>query len=115
MTDSRQDQTNGTTTFEDSLAVAQQAIADFEADDGLKLQARLLPDALEVWAEAGQGNGRQAMGYTAARADLEQHGTAWFLRRALRSLNDLYRASHLPTSAQDVPTEQLKPPESYER
>ncbi|ULH17098.1 hypothetical protein MF271_18380 (plasmid) [Deinococcus sp. KNUC1210] len=115
MTDSKHDQANGTTTLEDALATAQQAIADFEADDGLRFQARLLPDALEVWAEAGQGSGRQAMGYTAARADLEQHGTAWFLRRALRSLNDLYRASHLPTAAQDLPTEQLKPPENYER
>ena len=65
MTDAQQ--TTGNTAFEDSLAVAEQAIADFEVDDGLTLRARLLPDALEIRAEAGKGAGRQTMrGFCAA-------------------------------------------------
>ncbi|WP_425145012.1 hypothetical protein [Deinococcus sp.] len=101
--------------LDETLTLARQAIADFEADDGLTLQARREGDALKVWAEAGNGHGRQALGYLAARDDLERSGSAWFLRRALRSLNDLYRAGHLPNAPQDVPTEMLRPPDAYER
>lgn len=91
-------------TLQDYLAQAHQAIADFDPDDGLSLSAQLhqgtgLPegdDFLEITGRARSEDGVHAFSYRARRADLEDRGNSWFTRRALRSLNDLFRASHLP-------------------
>ncbi|GGJ70756.1 hypothetical protein [Deinococcus aquiradiocola] len=95
------------------LQRAEQAVTDFEFDEGLHVAARTAPgggDLLELVAESSKGS----FTYQARLRDLAAHGDSWFLRRGLRSLNDLYRAGHLP-QGQDADHQLLEPQENYER
>ena len=95
---------------------AQQAIQDFDVADGLKLETHVQATGhayLELTARTtGQGDA-QAFAYRAARADLEQHGDSWFVRRALRSLNDLFQGGKLPPLAGEPDHQTLRPLEDY--
>lgn len=95
---------------------AEQAIADFEVADGLTLSARAHEGRagyLEVLAQASAPDGERAFAYRASHADLDAHGDTWFLRRAMRSLNDQFLAGHLPLMSGDADHQVLRPPSEY--
>ena len=106
-------------TLEAHEANVRQAISDFEADDGLTLQVRVHATKsgtggyLEIVGRASPEDGPKAFAYRASQGELEAHGDAWFARKALRSLNDLYRAGHLPPEQEEPDHQTLKPAESY--
>lgn len=97
------------------LREAEQAIRDFDLTEGLNVTAQLRsdPPALSLLGRSEHG----ALEYLASGEDLKDEGSSWFLRRALRSLNDRYNAGHLPerTDSTDEPeSEYLRPPDRYE-
>ena len=99
---------------------AQQAIQEFDVADGLELSTRLHQEGqdggfLEIVGRAGQDGGAHAFAYRAAASDLRSHGDSWFVRRALRSLNDLYLAGKLPPAGQGDEYQGLQPLDAYER
>ncbi|MFC4455016.1 hypothetical protein [Deinococcus sonorensis] len=104
-----------TQALEPYLKEAEQAIRDFEFAPGLTVTARLHdnPAALGL---LGSADGPRALEYLASGADLQAEGSSWFLRRALRSLNDRQNAGHLPQvgSLDDPEREYLRPPDRYE-
>jgi len=106
-------------TLQDFAAQAEQEAGTFEADDGLTLEVRShvtqsgTGGYLEIVGRAKPASGEQAFAYRAAQGDLEAHGDAWFIRKALRSLNDMYRAGHLPAAQEKVDHQTLKPGGEY--
>jgi hypothetical protein len=97
-----------------ALSSAQQAINDFDFAPGLRVSARLErnPDYLALTAES---DGHHAFEYRASGVDLNTHpDPAWFIRRALRSLNDRFQAGHLPQTQDQADHEFLRPPDQYE-
>ena len=95
---------------------AQQAIHDFDVAEGLELNVKVLDqgfDYLELYGRTRQDDGVHAFAYRAARTDLEDHGDSWFLRRAMRSLNDQFLAGHLPLAEGEAPHQVLRPPSEY--
>ena len=95
---------------------AEQAIADFDVADGLTLSAQVHEGKagyLELMAQASGKGGERAFAYRATHADLDAHGDSWFLRRAMRSLNDQYAAGHLPLAEGEAPHQVLRPPSEY--
>ena len=95
---------------------ARQAIADFDVTEGLELSARVHEGGagyLELSGRAGSPGGVQGFAYRASHADLTAHGDAWFLRRAMRSLNDQFVAGHLPLAGKEAPHQVLRPPSEY--
>lgn len=100
--------------FEAYLDITQQAINDFDRADGLEVQVRLNrnPDYLELLAETTSGE-RHAFGYRATKEDLRDYGSSWFIRRALRSLNDRFLGGNLPQASGEAEFEFLRPPDAY--
>ena len=95
---------------------AQQAISDFDVAEGLTLSAKAHEGGagyLELSGHAASQDGEQAFAYRATHADLTAQGDAWFLRRAMRSLNDQFLAGHLPLAGEDAPHQVLRPPSEY--
>ncbi len=95
---------------------AQQAIAGFDVAEGLKLSAKAHEGGagyLELSGHAKGSEGQQGFAYRATHADLTAHGDSWFLRRAMRSLNDQFLAGHLPLAEGEAPHQVLRPPSGY--
>ena len=95
---------------------AQRAIADFDVAEGLELNVKVHdqgPGYLELYGRTRLDDGVHAFAYRASRADLEDHGDSWFLRRAMRSLNDQFVAGHLPLAGDEAPHQVLRPPSEY--
>ncbi len=95
---------------------AQQAIADFDVAEGLKLSVKAHEGGagyVELSGHAEGPEGEQGFAYRATHADLTAHGDAWFLRRAMRSLNDQFVAGHLPLAGEEAPHQVLRPPSEY--
>ena len=95
---------------------ARQSIADFDVAEGLELSAKVHEGGagyLELSGHANSPDGGRGFAYRATCADLTDHGDAWFLRRAMRSLNDQFLAGHLPLAGNDAPHQVLRPPSEY--
>jgi hypothetical protein len=99
------------TVLADHLQTAQQAIHDFDLAEGLEVTAQLQadPPALSLLGRSAHG----ALEYLASADDLQDEGSSWFIRRALRSLNDRHNAGHLPDGEQPE-REYLRPLNRYE-
>jgi hypothetical protein len=107
-------------TLEECASNVQRAIADFTSDEGLKLEVRTHSTQsgtggyLEIVGRAGSGDDEKAFAYRASQSELETQGDGWFTRKALRSLNDMFRAGHLPVTEGDkVGHQTLKPGGEY--
>ncbi|WP_407570583.1 hypothetical protein [Deinococcus altitudinis] len=106
-------------TLDQCAANVRQAIDDFELDAGLKLEVRTHATKsgtggyLEIVGRSGSGEEEKAFAYRAAQSELEAQGDGWFTRKALRSLNDMFRAGHLPTAQEGVDHQTLKPGGEY--
>ena len=106
-------------TLEQCAANVQQGIDDFDLDDGLTLEVRTHATKsgtggyLEIVGRSGSGEGERAFAYRAAQSELEANGDGWFTRKALRSLNDMFRAGHLPPAQDKVDHQTLKPGGEY--
>ncbi len=101
-------------------ANVQQAVSEFVADDGLELQVHShsthtgTGGYLEIVGRSTSSGGLKAFAYRAAQAELEAQGDSWFTRKALRSLNDMHRAGHLPPAEEGkIDHQTLKPAEEY--
>ena len=95
---------------------AQQAITDFDVAEGLELKVKIHdqgPGYLELSGHAKSPDGEQGFAYRATHADLTAHGDSWFLRRAMRSLNDQFLAGHLPLAGEEAPHQVPRPPSEY--
>ena len=102
-------------TLQELAAQADQEAGAFEADDGLTFEVRrhLTQSGTGGYLEIVGRGGEGAFAYRAAQGDLEAHGDAWFTRKALRSLNDMYRAGHLPAAQEKVDHQTLTPGGEY--
>lgn len=97
-----------------ALHSAEQAVADFDFAPGLQVRAHSGRDYLALTARSDDHHGFE---YRASAADLQGHpDPAWFIRRALRSLNDRHQAGHLPSvqAGAEAPHEFLRPPDQYQ-
>jgi hypothetical protein len=106
----------GNMTMSEYQQRAEQAIADFDVADGLELSVQIHqkgPGYLELYGRTRLEDGIHAFAYRASRTDLEDHGDSWFLRRAMRSLNDQYAAGHLPMKEGETAHQVLRPPSEY--
>lgn len=104
---------------EDYLRRAQKALADFDLNDGLKVNITSNPEDggfLEISGSTQDADFSRIFTYRASQADLEAHGDTWFTRRALRSLNDMHQANHLPVllNGSEAESQTLRPQEEYE-
>ncbi len=103
-------------TMNDFEQRAQQAIADFDVAEGLELNVKVHEGDtgyLELSGHARGPDGVQGFANCAAHADLDAHGDSWFLRRAMRSLNDQFLAGRLPLAEDEAPHQVLRPPSEY--
>ena len=94
--------------LEQALADAQQDIQNFDFADGLSVTAHTTPEYLAL---TGSGGGH-TFEYRASAGDLQAHGAVWFIRRALRSLNDRFATGHMALEGQPD-HEFLRPPDAY--
>ena len=106
-------------TLEEAASNAQLMIEEFHTDEGLELRVESHltgtngDDFLEITGRSRMNDGVHAFSYRATRSDLEDHGDGWFTRKALRSLNDMFRAGHLPPVQDRVDHQTLKPGGEY--